>query len=84
MNELSQMHHPSNKLGTGFKDNNNAKFEKALNGFINDYEVCNLCYTYIYSDTKIQQNVENEQTIFLSLGLQWNHHAIDNRVGNYQ
>ena len=68
----------------GFKDNNNAVFEKALNGFINDCEVCNLCYMYIYSDTKIQQNVEIEQTIFVSSGLQWEHHAIDKRVGKYQ
>ena len=49
---------------------NNDVLEKSLNGFINDYEVCViLCYMYIYSDTKIQETVENEQTIFVLSGL---------------
>ena len=46
--------------------------------------MCNLCYMYIYSDMKIQENVENEQTIFVLSGLQWKQHAIDDHVGKYQ
>ena len=43
MNELFQMHHPTNKLGMGFKDKN-AVWEKSLNGFINDYEAYSLVH----------------------------------------
>lgn len=51
MNELLQMHHATNKLGMGFEDNNNAVLEKSLIGFINDYEVCVIWVTYIFTQT---------------------------------